>query len=469
MLRSEFAVKMETLEPASVNALAVLFLAVMVGVSFVGSKVGAVLAVLLTAVFITMGQVVVVGGAHFYFLRLVLVSAWVRVVAKEEARGQKLESMDKLFLGWVAFSFVMGFVPKPRHPAAVMPPLGIVETLINRGGFAFDALGSYFLVRHLVRGTNAVTSLIRGLACASLLLGLFMLAEKSTGRNLFSMLGGVPEFTGIRDGRLRCQGPFTHPIHAGCFGAVVVPLCVGLWGFGQRRVAGIGIVSASLVTFASASSGPLMVWIYGVGSFLFWPMRMRMRQVRRTLVATLIAAHLLMTAPVWWLIARVGDVVGGGGYWRAKLIDQFVNYVGEWWMLGTNYTAHWSPTGSGLPLYPDSMDITNQFVAEGVGGGIAKLVLFVWLFVLGFRVVGERLRKVDQPGDRERFVVWGLGCCAVAFIAVFLSVALSTQMSILFYSVLALLAGLAGGPEFASRVPASEDRSRWAGLRSATS
>ena len=37
---------------------------------------------------------------------------------------------------------------------------------------------------------------------------IFMTIEKTTGRNYFSMFGGVSTLTAIRDGKLRAQGAF---------------------------------------------------------------------------------------------------------------------------------------------------------------------------------------------------------------------------------------------------------------------
>ncbi len=61
-----------------------------------------------------------------------------------------------------------------------------------------------------------------------------MLYEKATGRNVFAVLGGVSEMTLIREGKLRAQGAFQHPILAGTFGATVLPLMVGLMRMKDR-------------------------------------------------------------------------------------------------------------------------------------------------------------------------------------------------------------------------------------------
>jgi hypothetical protein len=73
-----------------------------------------------------------------------------------------------------------------------------------------------------------------------------------------------------------------------------------------------------------------------------------------------------------------------------------VAHFNEWWLLGTDYTAHWMPTG--LDINPDSADITNQFIAEGVQGGLLTMALFIVLLVQAFRTLGKGLVLMeDQP------------------------------------------------------------------------
>ena len=201
----------------------------------------------------------------------------------------------------------------------------------------------------------------------------------------------------------------------------------------------IGMLAATSVTIASASTGPLLVWISGLLVFTLWRFRDHMRQIRRWLVVTLIVLHLAMKAPIWFLFARIADIAGGGGYWRAKLIDQFVNYFWEWCLIGTNYTAHWSPTGVGLPLYPDYMDITNQFVAEGINGGLLKLSLFIAIIVVCYKRIGAIIHNYQSVTHEEGFMFWALGCTMFSYIVAFMSVSFSAQMSTVYYCLLAFI------------------------------
>ena len=214
-----------------------------------------------------------------------------------------------------------------------------------------------------------------------------------------------------------------------------------MWLFagGRPKLALLGIVASTLVTIESASSGPLMSWVSGTVAITLWVVKARMQLVRRLILLAFVVAELGMKGHAWWLIAKVSDIVGGGGYWRAKLIDQFFDHFWEWWLNGSSYTAHWSPTGVGLPLYPDHMDLTNQFVAEGVNGGLLKLILFIVIIVACFKKAGRITN--DEGVNREAQVVfWCMGCVIMAYVMSFLAVANSAQNSSIFFAMIAALA-----------------------------
>ena len=53
------------------------------------------------------------------------------------------------------------------------------------------------------------------------------------------------------------------------------------------------------------------------------------------MVAVVVIGQLVMKAPVWAiLIARVSDLVGGGGWHRAFIIDVCIKNFGTWWLIG---------------------------------------------------------------------------------------------------------------------------------------
>ena len=360
-------------EDVALSAFAVLFSALMAFLIFALPRRYALVPFLLTCFYMTLGQVVLVFGFHFTMFRVLMFIGWVRILMRGEYTGLRWTSLDKLFLWWVVISFIMGSVQTPT-------PAGIQ----NRLGFAYNAIGSFFFVRCLVRDWEDWRILVRCMGYIFIPLAVSMLVEKLTHRNAFAVFGGVPPETFERDGSFRCQGPFAHPILAGTMGATTFPLLYGVWRGTEdprdRLLAALGMVSTMVVVFASASSGPLGAWLIAVIAVALWSFRYRMSLVRKSIVWGLLILQLFMKSPVWYIFGKLSVISGGTGYHRAMVIDQAINHFSEWWLFGTQRTAHWDEA-SILPLDPDNIDITNQYVIEGVSGGLIKMILFIVVIV----------------------------------------------------------------------------------------
>jgi hypothetical protein len=258
------------------------------------------------------------------------------------------------------------------------------------------------------------------------------------------MLGGVPEFTQIRDGRLRCQASFSHPIMAGNFGATTTALVAALWLIDpkNRLRHSAALFGASAVTILSASSGPLMAWMTVFVGWGLWRFRQHMRAIRWATVGMLLFLHLIREKPVWHLLVRLESITGGTGYHRFKLIDEAIAHFDEWWLFGTYSTSHWN--------IAQASDITNQYILEGVRGGLPTLIAFVAVLVIGFRTTGRSVRRaLKHPGlspqERWRTAIlgWGLGVCLGAHSVAFIGVSYFGQLSSILYLHLAMIPAFA--------------------------
>jgi hypothetical protein len=350
--------------------------------------------------------------------------------------------VDKLVISCVLVGFVCGLI---RDFSA--------ETF----GAVYNDLGIYLLVRLLMRDTEDPLEDLRTLAWIGIAVGICMALENSTHKNPFYVLGGVPENTIEREGRFRCQGPFRHPILAGTFGATLFPLMVVLWQQGgrgrDRTLAILGILFSLVITIVSASSGPLMTLLAVILGFCLWPMRDWMRLFRRGLVVMIIALAMVMKAPVWFLIARISDLTGGGGFYRSDLIDKFINHFSEWWFIGTSYTANWATAGIVLSANPNMVDITNHYVAQGISGGILKLGLFVAILVACFKICGQAARNTEAS-IQNRKMAWALGVCLASHCTAFISISYFDQIQVFWFWLLATIAHL---PERELKIPAEEE------------
>lgn len=389
----------------------------------------ALLPLIITCSYITVGQRILIFDKDLTVFRIILIFGWVRLLFRGELTSFRFNAIDKALIWWVIASIILG-------------TLLDASEFVSRIGLAYNAMGLYFLFRFLIRDLDDIEMLSKILAIVIVPLAISMIIEKSTARNIFSVFGGVDEMTMIREGKLRCQGPFRHPILAGTFGATLMPLFASLL-FKEKitkSIAIIGISSSSIITFASASSGPALAYIFGLVGFLIWPLRRKMRMVRWGIVSALIVLHLYMIDPVWYILARIAGVMGGTGWHRSELIDTTIRHFNEWWLVGTTYTAHWMPLV--LPGYPKMCDITNQYVWEGVSGGIVKLILFIIIIVRSFRAVGVSLQVMEDRPFSTKILVWSTGISLFGHAVSYISVVYFDQMIVFWYLLLGMIAAL---------------------------
>lgn len=381
-------------------------------------------AILATATYTTYGDALDLGGLSFYSIRIVIVLALVRVIARGDLNGVRFKAFDALFAAWLIASCLLYVTLDGRYVNSS-----------ERLGYLGDVGGLYVIVRALVRNADDLAETLVILALLLIPLAVLMGFERVTGRNLFSALGGVPEWSQVRNGKVRCQGPFNHSILAGTFAAAAFPLMVGLSVFrpSSRVLAVVAALSAAFIVFTSGSSGPfsaLLVSIIGLG---MWSIRTQMRVVRWAMLAALIMLAIVMKAPVWFLIDRLSDLTGGDGWYRSKLIDSAVNHFSEWWLIGTGYTAHWMETG--IPSSPYSADIVNEFVNQGIRGGLLCLVLFVAILSRSFAAMGIAAQATSTPLP-QRYFFWTVGCSLAAHVASFFSVTYFDQTISAYYLVI---------------------------------
>jgi hypothetical protein len=379
-----------------------------------------------SAVFIPLGQKFVVFGLHFMMFRVLILFAWIRMFFGVLSGGQdaprfRLNSIDKTLILW-ALSSTVTFVLLWGEWGAV----------VDRMGFLYNTFGFYFLFRLLYRNDQDIDRTIKVFAAICAVLAICMAYEQFTGRNLFSIFGGVPLFTDVREGRLRAQGPFAHPILAGTFGASMIPLFLGLWwqSSKSKSFALLGIVSASVVTIASASSTPLLTYLSGIAALCFWPLRRKMRIFRWATVVCLVSLHIVMKAPVWALIARADVVGGSSGYHRYELVNQFIVHFQDWWLLGTKSTGQW-----GWDLW----DTSNQYVEAGLRGGLIAFVLFLAVIVLCYKRLGvaRKASAGDTTGERR---LWVLGAALFSNLVAFLGISYFDQTIVAWHALLAMIA-----------------------------
>jgi len=373
---------------------------------------------------IPLGQMLVVGGVHLFVLRIVVLFCCVRMLAARLSGQRNIfgigpNSLDTVFILWavfraLAFLFLFSF-----QSAAV----------VNQVAWLLDVMGGYFFLRFAIHDEKDIRLTVQMLAMIAAIVGLCMLNEKFRSQNVFGYLGGLSIAPQIRDGAIRAQGPFAHPILAGSFGATLVPLFFWLWRTKSKQFATLGVIGSTCIVFSCASSTPLMAYVGGIIAVCLWPLRKHMRVFRWAIVLLLVSLHLAMKAPVWFLIARIDLTGASSGYHRAMLVDTFIRHFSEWWLIGTNTNANWGF---------DMWDLSNQFVAEGVTGGLATFICFIALISWSFGRIGDA-RKAAR-GDRKReWFLWFLGAALVSHIVAFWGISYFDHTQISWFALLIMI------------------------------
>lgn len=407
----------------------VLLLVLVVGVLILIWPRGRVIAPFIAAaILIPLDQVLVVGGLHFPMLRVLALFGIARLVR------DKLSSKSKIFSGGVnridlavilfALFTALAGVLLFRQSGALIFQLGNI----------YSTFGIYFLLRFLIRTEEDIVVMVRTLAYVAAVVALVMTWEITTGHNPYALLGGARAelYANVvqRDDRFRALGCFGHPILAGTFGAILVPLFVLLWQRGRKNrvLAGVGLVAATVITLTSNSSTPVLAYAGGVMALCLWPMRNWMRVMRWAVVITIVSLHLVMKAPVWHLISRIDISGGSSGYHRFMLIDQCIRHFGDWWLVGVRSTFDWGW---------DMWDTANQYVGICDSSGLLPFLLFLAILVYGFKYLG-RARKLAENRKQQVFL-WALGAALFANVVAFVGISYWDQTQVVWLGLLAAI------------------------------
>jgi len=386
-----------------------------------------VIAPLLMAIFtIPIGQVVVLGGAHFTMARILILTGLARMALSGWTSGGHVfaggfNSIDRAFALCAVLLLTIFSVQWME-----------TQALIRSLGNFLDAVGGYFLIRFLIHDREDILRTLKVFAAICVIMGPCMLNEQITGRNVFGLLGGIGSASSERDGKIRSQGVFEVYITAGVFGATLMPLFVWMWTEGKSKLAaGLGILGASAITLSANSSTPLLAYVGGFVGLCFWPLRKRMRIFRWGLVIMLVTLHLVMKAPVWALIARIDLTGSSSGYHRYTLVDNCIRHFGDWWLLGFKYYDAWGW---------DMWDLSNQYVAYALTGGLATLVTFILVISRSFGRLGDARKLAEGNRNRsQEWFMWCLGAAMLCHVVAYFGIGYFDQIQFAWFALLAII------------------------------
>lgn len=397
-------------------------------------------AAILVPLFLTpFGEQLLVGGFHLFVFRCIVFAGLTRMIVSR--RRVPFTAFEKTFFLWAFFRGIT-FILLFRATGAA----------IAQVAFWLDAYGGYLLFRYAIEDREDLLRTLKVLSIVAAVLAVCMSFESLTRVDVFSYINGRAIIPWIRDGRVRAQSVFSNSITAGTFGATLLPLFFWMWKSYVPRVWGaVGLVAATGIVITSVASTAVSAFLGGILALCCWPLRKQMRRVRWGIVIVVVALALAMKAPIWYLVAKV-DFVGGHGWDRGYLIDQFAQHWSSWWLLGTADNASWGN---------DTWDACNQFVAEGLGGGLVSLILFITLLKRGFGIIGKA--RASSQGNREQeWFFWCLGAALFAHLIAFFGIDYFDNLRIWWFAFLAMIsaavarAGVATEPSPDTAVPVED-------------
>lgn len=359
-------------------------------------------------------QTVMVGELNFQVLRILILVGMLRLWMRGEIVTVRWNRFDKLFLAWVIVGSII-YVMQWRSMGAVL----------FKCGQMLNSLGLYWIFRQCIRSWEDVRIASLAAAICAVAMAPFVALEWATGSNPFGALGRVTTF--LRDGNYRSQATFPHAIMMGLFWATLVPLFVGFARQGHKVLFWLAVAASTFMVFGCSSSTPLLTLLIVGGLQAMYRWRRYAGQGAWMFLGMLIALHIVMKAPVWHLLSRVSVVSGSTGWHRYYLVDMAIRNFSEWMVLGTRSTAHW---GHGL------VDVTNEYVLEGVRGGFVTLVLFCALLIIAGRAFARL--AVRASDKKESYLAWCGFVCLIGHCVSFLGVSYFGQIILVWYLLLAI-------------------------------
>ena len=390
------------------------------------------------------GQRASILGLDFTVMRVLLCAVSLRVVIRREYASFRATRLDRILILYAVASSAAYYLQAPSAASAV-----------NSMGNALDSIGAYFVIRLVVRDKEDLLAVCSTLMWLSFAVAVLFAFESRTGDNPFGFLGGVAEHPEIRLGRLRAQGAYAHPIIAGAVWAAVYPLQAGVLAVSGRRKALARLSSAccAAIVLMSASSTPLLSLFAAMALGVLYYQRASLSDFMLASLAALVALAALMDNPIWFIFTKLDLTGGSTGYHRYLLIDQFVNNWRDWVLIGIRDSFHWG--FSGRIAYVGLDDVTNQFIAEGIRGGVVGLGCFVAAIGVALSYVKARVDSASREDERRMY--WSLGVSLLTHVCSFFGVSYFAQVKFSWWMTLAICASLyrpspSAAPEKAPRL-----------------
>jgi hypothetical protein len=182
---------------------------------------------------------------------------------------------------------------------------------------------------------------------------------------------------------------------------------------------------------ATASSTPLASMLVVIILLPLFKYRQKGKQVLWLLFGLAVVLHFVMNGPIWGLLARIDLVAGSTGWYRYLLVDYAIKNFEQWALLGVKSTENWI-----VPSYRALTDVCNQYVLEGVRGGIATLLLFVFVLCKAVKITWQSSMSISK---QQNWLAWSTCVAILGHCTAFWAMAYSGQIIMLLYLTFAIV------------------------------
>ena len=380
--------------------------------------------VIMIACFISPAQRFAILGLDFHFLRAITLMLLVRILIFRDLKDVRLGKADLALTGLVA-AIVLGTLAR-----------GGINPAMTTAGKMIELFCLYFIGRALIRNLDDVRGMLLGVGLLAVPVGISFIVEQYTRYNFFSLFGGIPEMTVMRDGKLRSQGSFAHPIIAGVFWASFAPMFMAQifakqQGFMNICIGWVGFIMCCICAFMTNSSTSIAGILVGLTGWCFYKFRNNLRMIFWITMGFAFIIHMASTRGFHGVIfTRISFISASTGYHRYMLFEGLFNNVPKWFFIGTNNRM----------FNRSFIDVTNQYILIALDGGIIALVLQLSLIEMGFKAVGRALKASVKRADT--LLIFGVGVGYLVAIISFTAVSAYGEAVIPLYMILGIMISL---------------------------
>ncbi|WP_155322037.1 O-antigen ligase family protein [Desulfosarcina ovata] len=365
------------------------------------------------------------GSLDFQAIRIMALAGLVRIYFSYGNTNLKLNSIDKLFIGYN----VLGSI------TYVIASQNIFGAILNKSGGFIDSVILYIVFRYTIQSKESIKLIVKVFCICVILLLPFAIFEFYSATNLFSILGRSR--ISIRDEEIRAACTFSHSILFGSFAAALVPMLWADFMIEKKMFKMIALLGCIFFVYACSSSGPIIALAATVFFLVFfkWKNHSRMLAWGVLIAATLI--HFVREKPIWqFLFVRISIKANSAGFHRYLLVDAAIKEFWHWWLLGYgDFGAQWH-----LKYWPWThapfTDMTNHYLLVGVRGGFFTMFLFIILCYKIIRIMGSF--AIAHNDKNDQWLWWGFTVLMITHCISFLSVAYFGQITMLLYLTIAV-------------------------------